>query len=89
MASLGADVGRGSEALKSVFGAGVARTIATLAKDKSGSKSERRAIAARELAVMVGAVTLARAADAATARIVLEACRGALGCDCSRGVNGL
>jgi TetR/AcrR family transcriptional repressor of nem operon len=79
LASLGADVGRGSEALKQVFGAGVARTIATLAKHKSGSKAERRAIAAQELALMVGAVTIARAADAATARVVLEACRGALG----------
>ena len=78
LASLGADVARGSEALKCVFGAGVARTITTLAKDTSGSKAERRAIAARELALMVGAVTIARAADAATARIVLDACKDAI-----------
>lgn len=78
IASLGADVARSSDALKSVFGAGVERTIATLAKDKSGPKTERRALAAQELALMVGAVTLARAADPATARIVLEACRAAL-----------
>lgn len=79
LAALGADVARGSEALKEVFGAGLARTITTLARDKSGSKAERRAIAARELASMVGAVTLARAADPANARIVLEACRGSFG----------
>lgn len=81
LASLGADVARGSEALRQVFGAGVDRTIAILSKDLPGSKAERRAMAARELALMVGAVTLARAADAATARVVLEACRGALGVD--------
>ena len=75
LAALGADVGRGISALKSSFGASVNRVIAALAKGIRGSSEEKSANAARELAMLVGAVVIARASDPKTAQAVLSACR--------------
>lgn len=80
IAALGGDVARGSDALKIAFGAGVDRLIATLAKGMTGSADEQRAAAARELAMLVGAVVIARASDPETARAVLAACRADAKC---------
>jgi TetR/AcrR family transcriptional repressor of nem operon len=75
VAALGIDVARGSESLKGSFGAGVQKTLGTLAEGMPGGKAERRTRAARELAMLVGAIVIARASDPDTARTVLNACR--------------
>ncbi len=75
VAALGADVGREPGEVKKAFGAGVNRLIDALAKGMRGTKLERRERAARELAMLAGAVIMARASDAETANGVLAACR--------------
>ena len=75
MAALACDVARGLGALKASFGAGVNRMMKAMAAGKGGSPQEAKADAARELAMMVGSVVLARASDPATARQILAACR--------------
>ncbi len=73
--ALGGDVARGSAALKAQFGAGVSRMISKLAKALTGTPAARRKAAARRLAMMAGAVMIARASDPVTAHEVLVACR--------------
>jgi TetR/AcrR family transcriptional repressor of nem operon len=77
MPALGAEIGRGAAALKSEFGAGVERVVASLARGKRGDEPERRKQAARQLAMLAGAVLIARASDPETGRAMLEACRTA------------
>lgn len=79
MPALGADIARASESLKREFGAGLAATVARLARGLEGSEEERRGKAARKLAMLVGAVLIARASDPETGRAVLDACRKAPG----------
>jgi TetR/AcrR family transcriptional regulator, transcriptional repressor for nem operon len=74
-AVLGTEVGRAPEPLKTRFGAGIRRLIEALSADGKGSAQQRRAMAARDLATMVGAVVIARASDPETAREMLRACR--------------
>ena len=74
--ALGAEVARQPEALREVFGAGVRRVVDLLAQDQPGPQQVQRAAALREFAMLAGAVTLARACDAATSAAVLAACRG-------------
>ena len=75
VASLGPDIGRAPERLKSAFGAGVRRIVAALARVRKGSAHEREAAAFRDASMLVGAMVIARASDPATARAVLAACR--------------
>ena len=75
IAALGGDIARAPDGLKAAYGAGVNRTIATLAKAMHGTDQKRRAGAARKLAMLAGAVVIARASDPETGRAVLEACR--------------
>ena len=75
VATLGADIGRGSAEAKAHFGAGVRRIAALLARAVPGAERARRARALRQLAMMAGAVLIARASDAETAQEVLAACR--------------
>jgi len=75
MPTLAADVARGSETLKAAFGAGVTRAVALLAEAQDGTQTQKRAAAMRELAMLVGAVVIARASDPETARAMLAACR--------------
>ena len=76
VAAVGVDIGRGPAVLKSTFGQGVRRMVAALAKGMKGSAKARRAGAMRELALLVGALVIARASDPVTAREMLSACRG-------------
>jgi ABC-type polar amino acid transport system ATPase subunit len=46
-----------------------------MANQLSGSRAQRQARAWRQLAMMAGAVAIARASDPETAAEVLEACR--------------
>jgi TetR/AcrR family transcriptional repressor of nem operon len=75
VASLGPDISRAPERLKSAFGAGVRRIVAALARVRKGSAPEREAAAFREASMLVGAMVIARASDPATARAVLAACK--------------
>ena len=74
-AANGNDVARGPESLKASFARGIRRVILTLAKGFPGSHREKQNAAAREFAMLVGAVVIARASDTKTARTVLFACR--------------
>lgn len=73
--ALGSEISRGMGQLKKSFGAGVQRMITLLAKAVPGSPKDKRANAAREFAMLVGAVVIARASDPETAQEVLAACR--------------
>jgi len=75
VAALAGEIGRGGTALKKTFGAGVGRLIRQFAAGMPGSDAARRAKATREVAMMAGAVMIARASDPDTAREVLLACR--------------
>lgn len=73
--ALGADVARGSDALKAEFAAGFKQSLAAMAAGLPGSEPDRHAQATRALALRVGAILIARACDAQTAQDVLNACR--------------
>jgi TetR/AcrR family transcriptional repressor of nem operon len=75
MPTLGADIGRESAALKREFGAGFQRISEALAAGMEGTSKQRLAMAMREMAMMVGAVMIARASDPETAQDVLAACK--------------
>jgi TetR/AcrR family transcriptional repressor of nem operon len=75
MPALGSDLARESASLKAEFASGLKRVIAALAKSEDGSRSECETAATREIAMLVGAVVLARAVDAETAQHILGACR--------------
>lgn len=75
IAALGGEVARGAATVKARFGVGVRRITALLARGLTGSESVRHKRATRQLAMMAGAIIIARASDAETAREVLIACR--------------
>ncbi len=75
MPALGSDIARAKDAVKSEFAAGVQRLIAAMALTKDGTADERTAAATREIAMLAGAVLIARACDGKVARKVLDACR--------------
>ena len=74
--TLAGDLARAPDALKAAYGANIRHVIGLLAQGMPGSPSERQALAARELAMLAGAIMLARASDPETAALVLAACRG-------------
>jgi TetR/AcrR family transcriptional regulator, transcriptional repressor for nem operon len=76
--ALAGEAGRGA-ALKAPMTAGVERTIERLTAGLSGSAGERRAEAAARVAMMAGAVMIARASDPATGQFVLDSVRERLG----------
>ena len=73
VAALSGDVARAPAALKAEFAAGVRRTVSTIADSLQGSAEDRKAAATRKLALMAGAVLIARASDRETAKAVLSA----------------
>ena len=75
--ALGGDIGRASDRLRGAFGAAVTRAIAALAGGMRGRPAERHDQAAREFAMLVGAVMIARASAPEVGEAVLEACRKA------------
>lgn len=76
MPALGSELARAPNEVRSEFSAGVRRVLEQLASTRRGDESHRTAAAARELAMMVGCVMLARACDEDLASRFLEACRG-------------
>ena len=75
IAALAGEIGRGTEALKSAFGRGVNKLVDRLTPGMPGAVAKRRERATRELAMMAGAIMIARASDPETAQAVLAACR--------------
>ena len=73
--ALSGEVGRAAAPTKGAFGAGVRAVLSALAQTRDGDRASRDDAAARELAMMVGAVAIARACDPGTAETVLAACR--------------
>jgi len=81
VAALCGDVGRGTNAIRGKFGAGVQRVVETIGKVIAGSPEARRQRAAQALAMAVGAVMIARASDPDTAALFLDAARAGIGGD--------
>jgi TetR/AcrR family transcriptional repressor of nem operon len=77
MPAIGGEVARESPPVKAEFSAGLQRVLEALAKARGADEPQAKVDATRELAMMVGAVVLARACDAPTGARVLEACRSA------------
>lgn len=72
--SLAADVGRSSALVKGRFSAGVRRMALALSQAAPGDNEARVSAAWRQMAMMAGAVMMARAADPETAHEILAAC---------------
>ena len=75
MPALGSDLAREAEPVKAEFSAGLRRVVSALSAAREGTPEERQAQALREVAMLVGAVVLARACGDAMASEVLQACR--------------
>ena len=76
MPAMGGDLSREPDAVKAAFTDGFRRVVASLAQAHDGTQAERDAAAMRDIALLVGAVLLARATTSETASDVLAACRG-------------
>ncbi len=74
-AALAGEIARAPRSNKLSFTAGVRSMLAALARTKTGDDRSREAAAARELAMLVGAVAIARASEPELAELVLSACR--------------
>lgn len=74
ISALSMDVARSTPAVKATFSDGFRRAIETLAQAGDGTPEENRLAAIRRLSMLAGAVMIARASDAQTARSVLTAC---------------
>lgn len=72
-AALGPDIARSGDSVRKVFSEGVSRMAEGLARGKS-LKGKPRTDALRDLAMMVGAMVLARGADGTLATEILQAC---------------
>ena len=75
VAALAGDVSRAGEEVRGTFGQGVRRVVSGMANLLSGTRAQRQTRAWRQLAMMAGAVAIARASDPETAAEVLAACR--------------
>jgi TetR/AcrR family transcriptional repressor of nem operon len=75
MPALGGDLAREAEPVKAEFTAGLRRVVAALSAAGEGLPDERQAAALRQIAMLVGAVVLARACGDPMASEVLQACR--------------
>ncbi len=75
MPALGSDLARESEPVRAEFSIGIQRVISALAEAADGTPDDRAIAATRELAMLVGAVLLARGGTPAMAEKILAACR--------------
>ncbi len=76
IAALGQDVARSNATVKKTFSEGVNRVVEKLAlAEDGGTRKEKRMAAMRKISMLAGAIMIARASDAETARAVLEACQ--------------
>jgi TetR/AcrR family transcriptional repressor of nem operon len=77
IAALSTDVARSSASVKAAFGNGFGQVVDKFAEAGNGTAQENRIAAIRKISLLAGAVMIARASDARTAREVLAACKGA------------
>ena len=75
VAALSMDVARSPQSVKDSFATGFNRTVDKLADYGDGSAQDNRAAALRKLAMLAGAVMIARACDPQTAHAVVAACK--------------
>lgn len=75
--AVGSEVGHAGKELRQAFTAGLNRLVVQFAAGLSGDPSARRAEAIREIAMLAGAVMLARATNPAMAEQIVVACREA------------
>ena len=75
VATLGQEIARERGDLKSAFSAHVVALVDRLARAAPGAAKARRRAAYRKFSMLVGAIVIARACDAATGRAVLDAAR--------------
>lgn len=73
--TLASDVARATDDLKATYGANVRKVVSVLAQGMPGPAKEREQEAFREIAMLAGAIMIARASDRDTARAMLSACR--------------
>lgn len=78
VAALASELGRGPSTSTAPLTSGVERMIDLIASGMRGTPARRRTEAARQLATMVGALTIARATDVDTATLILDAARAQL-----------
>jgi TetR/AcrR family transcriptional repressor of nem operon len=71
----GSELGRAAAPVRQSFSEGASRMVSLLAVGKAGPPEAQTQAAIRELAMMVGAIIIARAGDRALAERVLAACR--------------
>ena len=74
-AALGSEIARTPASVRARFGAGIRKMTAALSRTHAGDAAASEAGAMRDLALMVGAITLARASDRDTGDLILAACR--------------
>lgn len=74
ISALSMDVARSTSAVKTTFSDGFERAVDKLAEAGARSPEENRLNAIRRLSMLAGAVMIARASNADTARSVLTAC---------------
>ena len=72
--ALAADIGRSSPGVRARFSAGARRMASAIGQALPGDDATRRSAAWRQLAMMAGAVMMARAAYGPTAAEILAAC---------------
>lgn len=77
VAALAGEARRGGDEVRQAFGAGVTRMVETIAVTLDGAEPDRMRRAARTFSLAVGALMIARASDAETAALILNAaCSG-------------
>jgi TetR/AcrR family transcriptional regulator, transcriptional repressor for nem operon len=72
--AVGSEIGHAGEELRQAFAAGLNRLVAQFAAGLAGDPAARRAAAIREIAMLAGAVMLARATNPAMAEQIVTAC---------------
>jgi TetR/AcrR family transcriptional repressor of nem operon len=77
IAALSMDVARSTVSVKGAFAEGFGRVVDDLAKAEDGTAEDRRGAAIRKIAMLAGAVMIARASGDKMAGEVLAACREA------------
>jgi len=75
VAALSGDVMRSTDSVRQVFGAGTLKMVKSIAATLDGPEDERMRRAAQTFSMAAGALMIARASDAETAKLMLDAAR--------------
>ncbi len=74
IAALAVDIARAGQGVKDTFRQGFERVISRISRVYGGTEEEKRTQALREIALLAGAVMIARASGGKTAEDILAAC---------------